>query len=70
MFFEPPCHLKPPDRALKVFGAEVALGAVLHHDVEETGGEEEAGKARTGTPIVFDAVLSVVGVGLEVHVSL
>ena len=67
---EPLRPSEPSDRAVEIFGAEVALGAVLDHDIEETGGENEAGEARAGAPVVFDAVLSVVGVGLKVHVSL
>ena len=67
---EPLRRSEPLDRTVELFRAEVALGAVLDHDVEETAGEEEAGEARAGAPVVFDAGLSVVGVGLEIHVSL
>ena len=49
-----------------VFGADVALGAVLGHDVGETGGHDGDGEGGGGAPVVVDAVGGVVGVGLEI----
>ncbi len=66
VLLEPPRRPQPPHRVGVVFRADVALRAVLRHDVGEAGGHDEDGEAGRDAPVVVDAVGGVVGVGLEV----
>lgn len=70
VFPEPSRHRQPFGRTVIVFGTEMALGAVLDHDVSQADSKEEAGYPRGGSPIVFDAVRSIISVGLKVHIPL
>ncbi len=70
MFPERSRHSEPCRRTLVVFGAQMALGAVLNHNVDQTGGKKEARSRRADTPVDLDAVLPVPRISLKVHVSL
>ena len=52
-----------------MFGADVALRAVLRDNVREACGHDEDGEAGGGTPGVVDAVGRVVRVCLEIDVA-
>ena len=69
VLFEPARAPQPSHRSVIVFRADVALCAVFRHDVRETCGHDEDGQAGRGAPVVVDAVVGVVGVGLEVDIA-
>ena len=69
MLLEPARHFQTLHRATVIFGADVALRAVLRDNVRETRGHDEDGQAGGDTPGVVDAVGGVIGVSLKVDVA-
>ena len=69
VLLEPPCRPQTLHRLCIVLSADVALRAVLRHDVGEAGRHDKNGKAGGDAPVVVDAEGGVIGVGSEVDVA-
>lgn len=70
IFPKPPRRLESSSRTFVIFGAEMALGAILDGDVKQAGSEGEAGHRGAKAPIKLDDCRAVMGVRVKVHVSL
>ena len=69
MLLVPARQFQTLHRSTVIFGADVALRAVLRDNVRETRGHDEDGQAGGGTPGVVDAEGGVIAVCLEIDVA-